>query len=93
MLNSIFKILILQYHKMLVINAVQEAIMSPVSNDTTETETFPLYAEQKQHSTSISLQYILTLQRGGGGEESAPPGNALLIKRWKKALNIGKSIK
>ena len=41
---------------MLVINAVQEAIMSPVSNDTTETETFPLYAEQKQHS-SISLQY------------------------------------
>ena len=28
MLNSIFKILILQYHKMLVINAVQEAIMT-----------------------------------------------------------------
>ena len=28
-----------------------------------------------------------------GGAESAPPVNALLIKRWKKALNIGKSKK
>ena len=31
-------------------------MLSPVSNDSTETETFPLYAELKQYSR-IRLQY------------------------------------